>query len=137
MSKKNLAILTILIAITLDQILKVYVKTHYALNDGFEVFSWFKIHFVENNGMAMGWEFGGKAGKLFLTLFRLVAVSAIIYWLAQHIKRATHNAVIFAISLIFSGALWRVVLRKSSRYVLFSFYRKRHLTRMDSLFWWR
>ena len=63
MSKKNLAILTILIAITLDQILKVYVKTHYALNDGFEVFSWFKIHFVENNGMAMGWEFGGKAGK--------------------------------------------------------------------------
>ncbi|MDB2571260.1 lipoprotein signal peptidase [Polaribacter sp.] len=109
MSKKTLAILTILIAITLDQILKVYVKTHYTLNDGFEVFSWFKIHFVENNGMAMGWEFGGKSGKLFLTLFRLVAVSAIIYWLAQHIKRATHNAVIFAIALIFSGAVGNII----------------------------
>ena len=162
MSKKTLAILTILIAITLDQILKIYIKTHYALNDGFEVFSWFKIHFVENNGMAMGWEFGGKSGKLFLTLFRLVAVSAIIYWLAQHIKRATHNAVIFAIALIFSGAVGniidsvfygvifnssahrvatlfsrgairRVVLWKSCRYVLFSFYRKHKFTRMDSL----
>ena len=109
MSKKTLAITTILIAIILDQVLKIYIKTHYAINDGFEVFSWFQIHFVENNGMAMGWEFGGKAGKLFLTLFRLVAVSAIIYRLVQHIKRFTHNAVIFAISLIFSGAVGNII----------------------------
>ena len=65
MSKKTLAITTILIAIILDQVLKIYIKTHYAINDGFEVFSWFQIHFVENNGMAMGWEFGGKAGSYF------------------------------------------------------------------------
>jgi signal peptidase II len=43
-------------------------------------FDWFRVCFTKNNGMAMGFEFGGKAGKLFLTVFRLVAVSAIIYW---------------------------------------------------------
>ncbi|MDX6745714.1 lipoprotein signal peptidase [Polaribacter sp. PL03] len=109
MSKKKLAILTIIIAILLDQIIKIYVKTHYALGDGVDVFSWFQIHFTENNGMAMGFEFGGKAGKLFLTLFRLVAVSAIIYWLAQNIKKKVHNAVIIAISLIFSGAVGNII----------------------------
>jgi len=73
------------------------------------VFDWFRIHFTENNGMAMGFEFGGKAGKLFLTLFRLVAVSAIVYWLMGAIKSKTHNAVIVAISLIFSGAVGNII----------------------------
>jgi signal peptidase II len=109
MSKKKLAAFTIIIAILLDQIIKIYVKTHYALGDGVEVFSWFQIHFTENNGMAMGFEFGGKAGKLFLTLFRLVAVSAIIYWLIGNIKRQVHSAVIVAISLIFSGAIGNII----------------------------
>jgi signal peptidase II len=109
MSKKKLAAFTIIIAILLDQIIKIYVKTHYALGDGVEVFSWFQIHFTENNGMAMGFEFGGKAGKLFLTLFRLVAVSAIIYWLIGNIKREVHSAVIVAISLIFSGAIGNII----------------------------
>lgn len=109
MSKKKLAILTIILAITLDQVIKIYVKTHFYLGEEVKVFDWFILHFTENNGMAMGWEFGGKAGKLFLTLFRLVAVSAIIYWLAQHIKRLTHNAVIFAIALIFSGAVGNII----------------------------
>ncbi len=109
MSKKSIAILTILIAIILDQVIKIYIKTHYVLGDGFEVFSWFKIHFVENNGMAMGFEFGGKSGKLFLTLFRIVAVAAIIYWLSGNIKRKVHNAVIIGISLIFSGAVGNII----------------------------
>jgi signal peptidase II len=109
MSKKKLAIATIIIAILVDQIIKIYVKTHYALGDGVIVFSWFQIHFTENNGMAMGFEFGGKAGKLFLTLFRLVAVSAIMYWLIGNIKRNVHNAVIVAISLIFSGAIGNII----------------------------
>ena len=109
MSKKTIAILTILIAIILDQVIKIYVKTHYALGDGFEVFNWFKIHFVENNGMAMGFEFGGRAGKLFLTLFRIVACGAIIYWLASNIKRKVHNAVIIGIALIFSGAVGNIL----------------------------
>ena len=109
MSKKNLAILTILIAIFLDQVIKIYVKTNFILGEEVTVVSWFKLHFVENNGMAMGFEFGGKAGKLFLTLFRLVAVTAIVYWLVGNIKRKVHNAVIIGISLIFSGALGNII----------------------------
>ncbi|KGL61996.1 lipoprotein signal peptidase [Polaribacter sp. Hel1_85] len=109
MSKKYLAILTIIIAIILDQVIKIYVKTHFVLGEEVVVFNWFKIHFVENNGMAMGFEFGGKAGKLFLTLFRLVAVTGIIYWLAQNIKKKVHNAVIIAIALIFSGAVGNII----------------------------
>ncbi|WP_299672135.1 lipoprotein signal peptidase [uncultured Polaribacter sp.] len=109
MSKKKLAILTICIAIILDQVIKIYVKTHFVLGEEFVVFEWFRIHFTENNGMAMGFEFGGKAGKLFLTLFRIVAVGAIIYWLAGTIKRKVHNAVVIAISLIFSGAVGNII----------------------------
>ncbi len=109
MSKKNLAIATILIAIILDQIIKIYIKTHFYLGEEVIVFDWFRIHFVENNGMAMGFEFGGRTGKLFLTLFRIVAVSAIIFWLVGNIKRKVHNAVIIGISLIFSGAVGNII----------------------------
>ena len=109
MSKKTLAIFTVLIAIILDQVIKIYVKTNFSLNESVTVFSWFQIHFTENNGMAMGIEFGGKAGKLFLTLFRIVAVGAIIYWLAGNIKRKVQNAVIVGISLIFSGAVGNII----------------------------
>ena len=109
MSKKNLAISTIIIAIILDQIIKIYIKTNFVLGEEVVVFDWFRIHFTENNGMAMGYEFGGKAGKLFLTLFRLVAVTGILFWLFQNIKRKVHNAVIIAIALIFSGAVGNII----------------------------
>ena len=59
--------------------------------------------------MAMCFEFGGKPGKLFLTLFRLVAVMGIVFWLFQNIKRKVHNAVIIAIALIFSGAVGNII----------------------------
>ena len=109
MSKKNLAISTIIIAIILDKIIKIYIKTNFVLGEEVVVFDWFRIHFTENNGMAMGFEFGGKAGKLFLTLFRLVAVTGILFWLFQNIKRKVHNAVIIAIALIFSGAVGNII----------------------------
>ncbi len=109
MSKKTLAILTILIAIILDQVIKIYVKTNFVLGEEVVVFDWFRIHFTENNGMAMGIEFGGRTGKLFLTLFRVFAVGAIVYWLAGNIKRKVHNAVIIGISLIFSGAIGNIL----------------------------
>lgn len=109
MSKKNLAILTIILAIIIDQIIKIYIKTNFILGEEVVVFDWFRIHFTENNGMAMGFEFGGKSGKLFLTLFRLVAVVAIIYWLTTTIKQKIHNAVIVGISLIFAGAVGNII----------------------------
>lgn len=109
MSKKTLAIITVLIAIILDQVIKIYVKTNFSLNESVEVFSWFQIHFTENNGMAMGIEFGGKAGKLFLTLFRIVAVAGIVYWLIGTIKRKVHSAVVVAIALILAGAVGNII----------------------------
>ena len=110
MSKKNLAILTVILAILIDQISKIYIKTHFQLGEEVVVFSdWFIIHFTENNGMAWGFEFGGKAGKLFLTLFRIIAVLGIVYWLWQTIKSKTHSAVIIAISLILAGAVGNII----------------------------
>lgn len=109
MSKRNLAIVTILIAITLDQVLKIYVKTHFVLGEEVAVLEWFRIYFVENNGMAMGFEFGGKIGKLFLTFFRLFAVPVMIYWLFQNLKKKIHSGVIVAISLIISGAIGNIL----------------------------
>lgn len=110
MSKKNIAILTVVLAILIDQISKIYVKTHFRLGEEVVVFAdWFKIHFTENNGMAWGFEFGGRAGKLFLTLFRIVAVTGIGYWLWQTIKRNTHTAVVVAIGLILAGAIGNII----------------------------
>lgn len=111
MSKKSLAILVVILAIVLDQVSKIYIKTNFPLGEVTRVFGldWFRIHFVENNGMAWGFEFGGKAGKLFLTLFRIVAVFGIGYWLWQTIKRGTHNAVIVGISLILAGAVGNII----------------------------
>ncbi|TVZ56580.1 signal peptidase II [Lutibacter sp. Hel_I_33_5] len=110
MSKKNIAILTVIVAILIDQISKIYVKTHFYLGEEVVVFAdWFKIHFTENNGMAWGFEFGGRTGKLFLTLFRIAAVSGICYWLWQTIKRNTHTAVVIAISLILAGAVGNIL----------------------------
>lgn len=109
MSKKAIAILTILIALVLDQASKIYVKTHFEYGETVHVLSWFKLQFIENNGMAWGFEFGGKAGKLFLTLFRVAAVFGILYWLRNTIKRKAHTAVVVAIALVFSGAVGNII----------------------------
>mgnify|MGYP003631620951 FL=1 len=109
MSKKNIAILTVILAILIDQIVKIYIKTNFVLGEEVLVFDWFRIHFVENNGMAMGFEFGGKGGKLFLTLFRLIAVGGIIYWLANTVKSKLPNIVVIAIGLIFAGAVGNII----------------------------
>lgn len=110
MSKKQIAILTVILAILIDQISKVYIKTHFVLGEEVVVFNnWFKIHFTENNGMAWGFEFGGDFGKLFLTLFRLVAVTGIVYWLWQTIQKGVHTAVVVAISLILAGAIGNII----------------------------
>lgn len=109
MSKKRIALITILLAIIIDQVTKIYIKTNFVLGEEVKVFDWFRIHFVENNGMAMGIEFGGSAGKLFLTLFRLVAVGGIIYWLVNTIKNKLHNIVVIAVALIFAGAVGNII----------------------------
>ena len=81
------AYLFIFIILLVDQVSKIYIKTHFALGEEVEVLSWFKILFIENEGMAWGTKIPGEFGKLFLTLFRIVAVGGIAWWLADSVKK--------------------------------------------------
>ncbi len=99
------ASLLILLVLILDQWSKIYIKTHFQLGESVEVFNWFKIHFVENKGMAWGMEIPGTYGKLMLSLFRIVAIGFIGYWLWDSIRKKVSNILIVCISLIFAGAL--------------------------------
>jgi len=103
------ALFIIILVLIVDQISKVYIKTSFFYNEEVVVFDWFRIHFIENNGMAWGAEFGGKAGKLFLTIFRLFAIIGIGYWLYTSIKKNAHTALIVAVSLIFAGAMGNII----------------------------
>ena len=105
--KKALAIIVIILLI--DQISKIYIKTNFFYGEELFVFDWFRIYFIENNGMAWGAEFGGKSGKLFLTIFRLFAIAGIGYWLHSSIKKNAPNILIVAISLIFAGAMGNII----------------------------
>lgn len=106
MKKALFIIITVLL---IDQISKIYIKTNFLYGEDVVVFDWFRIHFIENNGMAWGAEFGGKAGKLFLTIFRLFAIGGIGYWLYSSIKKEAHTILIVAISLIFAGAMGNII----------------------------
>ena len=105
------ALFIIIVLLLIDQVSKIYIKTHFVLSEEIKVLGldWFRIHFLENNGMAWGKEFGGKSGKLFLTLFRLVAIGGIGYWLYDAVKNNAHRILITAISLIFAGALGNII----------------------------
>lgn len=92
--------------VLIDQIIKILVKTNMLLGEEINILSWFKIHFTENNGMAFGMEI---MGKLFLTSFRMVAVVAIIYYLAKIVNRNYKTGYIICLSLILAGALGNII----------------------------
>jgi signal peptidase II len=108
MSLKKAYILIVSILL-IDQISKLYVKTHFFINEEVKVFDWFRIHFIENEGMAWGAEIPGAYGKLFLTLFRIIAVGGIAWWLWDSVKKKASNFLIVAIALIFTGALGNII----------------------------
>ena len=100
----------------IDQISKIYIKTHFKLQDSVEVFGWFKIFFIENDGMAWGTKISDftsfisdRAAKVILTLFRVIAIFGIGYWLYNAIKNKNPRVLIIAISLIFAGALGNII----------------------------
>jgi len=106
-TKPVLAIFLILLA---DQLLKFWIKLNMSLGQEFHVIGkWFIIHFTENNGMAFGMEFGGEAGKLALTLFRIAAVAVIGYGVIYLIKKKYHRGLILNVALIFAGALGNII----------------------------
>lgn len=103
------AYLIIFLILIVDQVSKIYIKTHFVLGEEVDVFNWFKIHFVENKGMAWGAQIPGEYGKLILTLFRIVAISFLGYWLQDVVKKKASKILIVALSLIFAGATGNII----------------------------
>ncbi len=109
--KSQKVILFILLILIIDQSLKFYIKTHFYLGNEIKVLglNWFRLHFVENEGMAWGWKMGGEAGKIALTLFRLVAVIAGVFIIRSFIQKKYHKGFILCSALIFAGALGNLI----------------------------
>lgn len=108
MSLKKAGIIIILILL-IDQVSKIYIKTHFALGEETGVFDWFRILFVENEGMAWGTKIPGQYGKLALTLFRLGAIVGIGYWLWDAVRKNGSGILIVSIALIFAGAFGNII----------------------------
>lgn len=93
-----------------DQIFKVYIKTHYHVGESHAVIGeWFRLYFIENEGMAYGWKFGGDWGKMLLTLFRLGAVIFGVFYIRKIVEQKLHPGFIFCVALIFAGALGNLI----------------------------
>ena len=104
------SVILVFIILVFDQALKIWIKTGMYHGQSFSVFGdWFLIHFVENPGMAFGWRFGGKTGKLFLSIFRLAAIVAFIWYLRVQIREKAPQAFILCISLILAGAIGNMI----------------------------
>lgn len=105
--KGYLALIIILTVIILDQILKIWVKTNFYLGESYHITDWFQLHFIENNGMAFGMEMGSK---LFLSLFRIVAISILIYIIYKVCKqKQSKKGFIICLSLITAGAIGNII----------------------------
>lgn len=109
MKKGKIAILTILLVLLVDQIVKIWIKTHMVLGEEYRITNWFIIHFTENNGMAFGFELGGAMGKVLLSSFRIVAVGAIGWYLWKLVKDKAPTGLIISIALILAGALGNII----------------------------
>ncbi|WP_067144938.1 lipoprotein signal peptidase [Pseudotamlana agarivorans] len=110
------SIFIIIVILLIDQISKIYIKTHFALHESVDVFSWFKIYFIENDGMAWGTKISDftslisdRSAKVALTLFRVFAIFGIGYWLYDATKKRSSKILIVAIALIFAGALGNII----------------------------
>ena len=124
MENKKISLKTCLLIVCgiliLDQILKVYIKLNYPLTfygeQAIVDWGWFKLLFIENRGMAWGAKindfipfFDDKSAKLFLTLFRIVAIGFIFYWLKSIIKENSNKLLAVCLSLILAGAIGNVI----------------------------
>ena len=110
------SIVLIIIILLIDQISKIYIKTHFKLQESIHVFDWFQIYFIENDGMAWGTKISDfvsfisdRTAKIALTVFRVIAIFGIGYWLYDATKKQASNTLIIAVALIFAGALGNII----------------------------
>lgn len=106
MKRATLIICSVLLA---DQLLKFWIKLNLQLGEEIQLADWFIIHFTENPGMAFGLELGGSYGKLFLSLFRLVAVVGIFFWLRSLVRQKAGGLSVASVALILAGALGNII----------------------------
>ena len=99
----------ILGVLMLDQVLKFWIKSNMIIGEEFRVFDWFIIHFTENKGMAFGMEFGGEWGKYLLSIFRIIAIGGIAWYLNILVKEGTSKGVVISISLVLAGAIGNMI----------------------------
>jgi len=103
-------LIVIFLVLLLDQTVKIWVKTHMLKNEAINILGhWFQIHFIENNGMAFGMEFEGNYGKIFLSVFRIVVVIALGWYLRNLIKQKAHPGLVASGALIFAGAIGNII----------------------------
>lgn len=104
------AIFVTFLILFIDQFVKIWIKTHFYLGQSVEIFGpWSQIHFIENNGMAFGMEFAGRFGKIFLTVFRAIAIVAIGWYLYTLIKKGANKWLVVVMSLILAGAAGNLI----------------------------
>jgi signal peptidase II len=106
--RKSLIIVSIILLF--DQVLKFWIKTNMSLGQEFKILgNWFIIHFTENPGMAFGLEFAGEYGKLALSIFRIIAIIGIIYYIYHITRSKVSNGLIISLSLILAGAMGNMI----------------------------
>lgn len=109
MKKRNVAILIILLLLA-DQAVKILVKTNMTLDQSIHIFgNWFQIRFIENPGAAFGFQLGGDHGKLLLSLFRIVAIGALGWFVSYLIRRKSPKGVIVGFAMILTGAIGNMI----------------------------
>ncbi|MEN6589704.1 MAG: lipoprotein signal peptidase [Proteiniphilum sp.] len=104
--KAWMAVTVVFLVLLVDQLSKIWVKTHMGLYDTIPVTDWFRIYFVENNGMAFGIEAGGK---LFLSLFRIIAVVLIIFYIRRLVRDNYKTGFIVCVTLVLAGASGNII----------------------------
>lgn len=111
--KKRATLVTLLVVafLVLDQAVKIYIKTHFCLNESYHVWGdWFQLYFLENEGMAFGMSFGGDTGKLILSVFRIILSIGIIYYIHKINKRPeTPTGVLIGLSFVLVGAIGNIL----------------------------
>ena len=101
-----LAIILIVVSIVIDQLIKVWVKTSMTLHESIRVTEWFYISFIENNGMAYGMQIGSK---LVLSLFRLVAIGLLAYYVWLQVKKHARTGYVLLLSMVLAGAVGNLI----------------------------
>lgn len=111
LGKKSLIAWSVVLVVLLtDQISKIWIKTNMYLYQSYDVLgNWFKIYFVENEGMAFGMAWGGVWGKYALTSFRIVAIACLIWYVSSLVKKKAPTLFVFTMSLILAGAIGNVI----------------------------